>query len=199
MPELSLIHRIRRGEWVDHILKIAQILVAIVALLGIAGWLTLNPFLLLSFIFSQPLIVLALILFIVAAIFFQRAMVLERFDAGEVIYERGTHPRFVYLIKSGEVDAVLKFANGKEQTIASFGPGRYLGFAALAEHIPHKFTARARTAAQILRIRPSDFVSLFAEIPELKSHIPALIKEIEDAIDKYAPELKGTSPKFKCD
>src|SRR5579885_3243562 len=180
MPELSLIHRIRRGEWVDHILKIAQILVAIVALLGIAGWLT-------------------LILFIVAAIFFQRAMVLERFDAGEVIYERGTHPRFVYLIKSGEVDAVLKFANGKEQTIASFGPGRYLGFAALAEHIPHKFTARARTAAQILRIRPSDFVSLFAEIPELKSHIPALIKEIEDAIDKYAPELKGTSPKFKCD
>src|SRR5579885_3455453 len=192
MPELSLIHRIRRGEWVDHILKIAQILVAIVALLGIAGWLTLNPFLLLSFIFSQPLIVLALILFIVAAIFFQRAVVLERFDAGEVIYERGTHPRFVYLIKSGEVDAVLKFANGKEQTIASFGPGRYLGFAALAEHIPHKFTARARTAAQILRIRPSDFVSLFADIPEL-------IKEIEDAIDKYAPELKGTSPKFKCD
>jgi len=42
----------------------------------------------------------------------------------------------------------------------------------------------------VVRIRASDFVSIFAEIPEVRSQIPVLRKKILDAVTKFAPELR---------
>jgi hypothetical protein len=197
MPEIELIHDIERGEWIDHLITVAQVVVAIVVLLGIIGWLTVNPFLLLSFIFSQPLIVIGLILFIVAAIFFERPMVREEFDAGEVVFEQGTPSYSIYLVKSGRVDLVAKNAKGEEKTVASFGPGRYVGFAALIKGAPHKFTAKAQVASTVVRIRPTEFIELFSEIPELKAQVPVLEREINEALEQFAPELIGTPSPFR--
>jgi hypothetical protein len=191
MARLPLLHKIRRGDWVENVVTVSQILVAFVALLGIIGWLMLNPFLLLSFIFAQPLMVLGLVLFIFAAVFFERSMVSEEFDPGQVIYRQGSKARVIHLVKSGTVDAVVRRGDGKEQMIMSFGAGHYIGVAALVPGITHKFTARARTEVEIVRILPGDFIKMFSQIPELRSRISDLLNEIDNTIEIFAPELKG--------
>ncbi len=196
MATMPLLHRIRRGDWVDHVITVAQISVGLVAVLGIAGWLSLNPFLLLSFIFAQPLIALGIALFIFGAFFFERAFMFEAFDPGEIIYTQGSPARSIWLIKSGTVEAVVRRSDGKQASVATFGPGQYLGYAALAPHIPHMFTAKAQTSVEIIRIRPSDFLTIFAELPEMKAQIPVLRQEIKDAIVKFAPELRDLPDEY---
>jgi Cyclic nucleotide-binding domain len=115
----------RARRLVDHVITVSQILVVAVALFGIVGWLSLKPFFLLSFIFAQPLIAVGIILFLFAAVFFQSAMILEHFDAGEISYRQGSPSRFVYLLKSGTVEATQTFADGKEPVVASFASGYY--------------------------------------------------------------------------
>jgi|SRR5271163_1242938 len=192
MARFPLLHRIRRGEWVDHVITAAQIAVGLVAVMAIAGWLTLNPFLLLSFMFAQPLIAVGIFLFIFAAFFFERATRYESFDEGEIIYQQGSMPRALWLVKSGTVEGMVAQPGGKEQTVETFGPGSYLGFAALAPHMPHKFTARAKTAVEIVRISPGDLISLFKEMRALNSEVPELLKQLDQAIDKFAPEEKAS-------
>jgi len=190
MARIPILSRIRRGDWVDNVITVAQLAVGVVAIVGIAGWLTLNPFLLLSFIFLQPLIALGIALFIFAAFFFERAFMFEAFDPGEIIYRQGSPSRSIWLIRSGSVELVVRRSDGKEASVAVLGQGEYLGFTALAPHLTHQFTARTQTATEVIRIRASDFVSIFAEIPEVRSQIPVLRKKILDAVTKFAPELR---------
>lgn len=181
---LPLLRRIRRGEWVDRMITVAQAAIGIFALLGLLGWLTLRPFLLLTFIFAQPLLGIGITLFIAAAFFFERAMTFEIFEGGEIVYRQGSPARAIYLVKSGMVDALIRSKDGREEVIATFNPGQYLGFAALPPATPHKYTARARIACELVRIRPGDFISIFSELPEVKSQIPVLQREIDQAIEK---------------
>lgn len=187
----SFFQRFRHGEWVDHLVLAAQILIVMFTLLGIAALLTLNPFLLLSFIFAQPIAVLGLVLFLIAAAFFDRAMVVEYFDPGEVIFLEGAPSRSVYLVKSGTVEGVYTGPDGEKSTIATFARGDYLGLAALAQRMPYRFTATAATPVEVLRVRPRDFATMFAEIPELKNEIPILRKKIEEAIERSALAQRG--------
>src|SRR5208282_1639370 len=189
MPGFPLLHRIRRGDWVDHFITVAQILVAAVALLGIAGCLTLNPFLLLTFIFAQPLVAIGIILFVIAGFFFDRAMLYEDFDPGEVIYAEGSPARSFYLIKSGIVEALIKRPDGKLEPVATFEAGNYVGVAAFAPNMPRQFTARAVTPVKIIRMRTRDFVAFFEEIPELREQVSIVQKKIQEAIEKLRSQF----------
>ena len=190
MSTFPLLHRIRRGDWVDHVITVAQIAVGVVAIVGIAGWLSLNPFLLLSFIFVQPLIALGIGLFIFATLFFERAFMFETFDAGEIIYTAGSPARSVYLVRSGTIEYTVRRPNGEEASVGLLGPGEYVGLLALVRDSRRRFTARAFTAAELIRIRPRDFATIFAEIPEVRAQIPATRRKILDAGERLAPELK---------
>ena len=148
MARLGFFRHFGHGAWVDHVITVSQILVVAVALLGIVGWLSLKPFFLLSFIFAQPLIAVGIVLFLFAAAFFQRAMIVEHFDAGETIFRQGSASRYVYLLKSGTVEATQTFADGKEPVVASFAPGHYFGYAGLMASTHNLVTARARPRAR---------------------------------------------------
>jgi len=195
MPTFPLLHRIWRGDWVDHIITVAQIAVVLFAIIGIAGWLSLNPFLLLTFIFAQPLVALGVALFIFAALFFERAFTFETFDPGEIIFRQDSPARSIYLVRSGTIGASIRRGNGEEVSVITVGSGEYIGFAALARD-RYRLTARAVTAAEVIRIRPRDFVTIFAEIPEVRQQFPILRQKVLDAIDRHAPELRKDVEKF---
>lgn len=57
-----------RDGWPSRLITIAEVLVGSVALLGISAWLTLNPILLLLFLFGQPLLLVGVSLFVAAAL-----------------------------------------------------------------------------------------------------------------------------------
>jgi CRP-like cAMP-binding protein len=160
-----------------------------VALFGIVGWLSLKPFFLLSFIFAQPPIAVGIILFLFAAVFFQSAMILEHFDAGEISYRQGSPSRFVYLLKSGTVEATQTFADGKEPVVGQLRVGVLFGYAGLMSSTRNIVTARAVTESGVVRIRPTDFLKMFAEIPELKSQRTELQGKIKAAYEKFGSPL----------
>lgn len=55
-------------RWARRLITAAEVLVGGVAVLGIGAWLTLNPILLLLFLFSQPLLLLGVCLFAAGAL-----------------------------------------------------------------------------------------------------------------------------------
>ena len=103
---MASIAEIVRGDWPARLLWAAQVCIGVVALFGLAAVITLNPFLLLGYAAVQGLIIFGIILFIIVAVLSQRAMVLEEFGPGEVIFHEGDPGRHVYVIKSGTVEVV---------------------------------------------------------------------------------------------
>ena len=185
MAKPRIFRYIANGPWVEHVITVSQILVVAFALLGIVGWLSLKPFFLLSFIFAQPLVAIGIVLFLFAAVFFERAMIVEHFGAGEIIFRQGSPSRYVYLVKSGTVEATQTFADGKEPIVASFAPGYYFGYAGLMSSTHNIATARAATESEIVKIRARDFLTMFAEIPELKAQWKELQKKIKAANERF--------------
>jgi hypothetical protein len=57
-----------RRAWPSRMITTAQTIIGAVALLGVAAWVTLNPILLLLFLFAQPALLVGIALFVVAAL-----------------------------------------------------------------------------------------------------------------------------------
>jgi len=160
-----------RGDWPARLLTTAQVLIGAVAIAGIAAVATLNPYLLLGFAAVQGLIVVGVILFVVVAVLSQRAMVLEEFYAGQVIFQEGDPGRHVYVIKSGTVEVVAKGPDGGVEVVDRLGPGDHFGdLALLRRNLPRRSTVRSVTEAQIFRVSPNAFVQLYANLPEMREY-----------------------------
>jgi hypothetical protein len=169
---MASIAEIVRGDWPARLLWTAQVCIGIVALSGLAAVITLNPFLLLSYAAVQGLIIVGIILFIIVAVLSQRAMVLEEFIAGEVIFHEGDPGRHVYVIKSGTVEVVANRPDGSTEVTDRLGPGDHFGdIALLRRNLPHHSTVRTVTDAHIFRISPGSFVQLYTNLPELREYL----------------------------
>lgn len=169
MPSIA---EIIRGDWPARLLTVAQILIGAVALLGIAMVATLNPYLLLGYGALQVVIVVGIILFVIVATLSQRAMVLEEFYAGQVIFREGDPGRHMYVIKSGTVEVVVKRPDGSDEVIDRLGPGDHFGdVALLRRNLPYHSTVRTVTPANIFRLSPTGFAQLYANLPELREFL----------------------------
>jgi hypothetical protein len=161
-----------RGDWPARLLTLAQILIAIVAIIGIAAVLTLNTYLLLGFAAVQVLIVVGVVLFVIVAMLAQRGMVLERFGPGEIIFKEGDPGRNIFVIKSGTVEVVTSRPDGSNEVADRLGPGDHFGdVALLRRNLPHRFTVQTATEAQIFRISPGTFVQLYSNLPEFREYL----------------------------
>ncbi|HEY2105854.1 MAG TPA: cyclic nucleotide-binding domain-containing protein [Candidatus Binataceae bacterium] len=161
-----------RGDWPARLLAAAQLLIGLVAVMGIAAVATLNPYLLLGFGAVQALIVVGVILFVIVAMRSQRAMVLEEFYAGQVIFQEGDPGRHVYVIKSGTVEVVAKRSGDSVEVVDRLGPGDHFGdLALLRRNLPHHATVRTVTDAHIFRISPGGFAQLYANLPEFREYL----------------------------
>jgi hypothetical protein len=161
-----------RGDWPARLLAGAQLVIGFVALVGIAAVATLNPYLLLGFAAVQALIVIGIILFMIVAMLSQRAMVLEEFIAGQVIFRQGDPGRHVYVIKSGTVEVANEQPDGASEVVDRLGPGDHFGDVALLRHnLPRNSTVRTVTDAHIFRISPGSFAQLYANLPEFREYL----------------------------
>jgi hypothetical protein len=168
---MAPIGEIIRGDWPARMLWAAQLCMALVALSGIAAVVTLNPFLLLGYGAIQGLIILGIVLFVVVAVISQRAMVLEEFSAADIIFHEGDPGRHVYVVKSGTLEVLSNRPDGSAEVVDRLGPGDHFGdIALLRRNLPRRFTVRAVTDAHVFRISPGSFVTLYANLPELREY-----------------------------
>lgn len=161
---------LRTGDWRSKLIGLAQIATGLVAAVGIAGMVTLHPFWLLGFTAVQGLLVLGVVLFVIVAIFAQRALVPETYDAGEVIFEEGQPGRDVYVIGSGTVEVLKKGAAGAPEMIKRLGPGEHFGEMALLGNVPRNATIRAVSDVEVYKIGRSGFAALYTTLPGVKEH-----------------------------
>ncbi|HVN64125.1 MAG TPA: cyclic nucleotide-binding domain-containing protein [Candidatus Binataceae bacterium] len=149
-----------KGNWPARLLLVVQVLAGSVALIALLATLTLNPFLLLGFVFLQFLLPVAAVLAVVLGILAMRAVIVEEFQPGETIYRQGRAASHVFVVKRGTVELLVKQPDGSTQKLAEFGEGDHFGSAAVFGGARRVGTARAKTECEIYRIRPSQFFAL---------------------------------------
>ena len=143
----------------------------VTAIVTMLAGVTLNPFPLLGLAAIQVLLLAGIGLFLLVALVSQRAMVLEKFAPGEVIFHQGAPGRHVYVIKSGKVDILERRPDGGEELVDRLGPGDHFGDLALIRRsLPRQATVRAVTDVKVFRINPGEFVELYTSLPELREY-----------------------------
>jgi CRP-like cAMP-binding protein len=170
------------GYWQAKLLALSQICVGLVALLGVLSMATRRPILMLAFAATQGLLVLGIVLFAVVAATAQRAMIRERYAAGDVIIREGDPRRDVYVISSGRVEIVTRRPDGGEDVEARLGVGEHFGEAALLGRGAYPRTIRAVTPVVVMRMTPDAFLSLCASLPGFK-------EQFKDVMEAHLREL----------
>ena len=153
-----------RGDWRGKLIGVSQIFVGVVALLGFLAFTTKHPLLLLGFAFALPAMVVGIVIFLIVAVFAQRALVEEEFGAGEVIFNEGEVGRHVYVIKSGRVEVVRKKKGGGPDVMSVLGPGAHFGELALLGKTPRTATIRTVEDTVVYKMNRSQFAGLYTSL-----------------------------------
>jgi putative ABC transport system ATP-binding protein len=85
------------------------------------------------------------------------APVAVRYIAGETIFRQGDRSDLVYTIDAGEVDVVRVLADGREEHLATVGPGHYVGELGPMLGFPRSATVRARTDVRMTAFGVREF------------------------------------------
>lgn len=171
----KVVRGVKRGDWRSRLIGVAQIAIGIVALLGLATMVIRGPLFLLAFAAAQGLIFVAIVLFIIVAIFSQRTLVLEEFGTGEEIVRQGDVGRDVYIIKTGTVEVVMRRPDGTEERVKCLGPGDHFGEMALLRKTRRNATVRALTPVEVFSMSPANFFSLYTHFPALREQIDKIM------------------------
>ena len=173
----KVVRGVRRGQWRSRLITLSQVSVGIVALLGLATMLTLNPLFLLAFAASQGLLLIGVFLFAVVAVFSQRTLVLEEFGPGEVIVREGDPGRDVYIIKAGTVDVLKQRPDGSQEVVKQLGAGDHFGEMALLRGAKRNATVRTATPVEVFSMSPGNFFSLYTYFPGLREQIDKIMQD----------------------
>jgi CRP/FNR family cyclic AMP-dependent transcriptional regulator len=92
--------------------------------------------------------------------FFDGAIPRQSFAAGSTIFSAGDPGSFMYIVKKGQVDILIK---GK--VVETLGPEQFFGEMALVEHTVRSGTAVARTDCQLAPINESQFLFMVQKTP----------------------------------
>ena len=156
--------RIVRGDWRSKLIMASQIVVGLVALTGFLAFTTKHPLLLLAFAFSVPAMLLGIVLFLIVAVFAQRALVQEEFGAGEIVFNEGEEGRHVYVIKSGRVEVIRKKKGGGVDVMTTLGPGAHFGEMALLGKTPRNATIRTLEDTVVYKMGRGHFAALYTSL-----------------------------------
>ncbi|HET7425496.1 MAG TPA: cyclic nucleotide-binding domain-containing protein, partial [Gemmatimonadales bacterium] len=84
-----------------------------------------------------------------------------RIRAGEYLLLEGQEPAFFGLLE-GRID-VLKMLSGRDQRLATYGPGDYFGEVPLLLGAPAIASLRAIEPARLMRLDRTDFLEMIAQ------------------------------------
>jgi Cyclic nucleotide-binding domain len=183
--ERELIRDVGSGDWTVRATFVAQILIAVVAVVGVAAWATLRPIFILTFLFLEPLLVVGMILFVVAAFFSEKSLLSEKFKAGATVIRQGSPAEYMYVVRTGELHGEGR--DGDFHYEQDFKPGECFGMTAMVAKQVYRLTVTARTDAVLYRIDPADLPSVIANAPYIE-------KSLEGILDTRLGDLVGRDP-----
>ena len=124
----------------------------------------------------------------------KRDEALRRFDAGQMIHQRGEDPKGFWLIESGSVAVGQYLASGDFRGVALLGRGDSWGELALFAARPRVVDAVARTACELRHIRASRFeAALQADPASMRSLLGALSRQLHETLEIVAAIRRGSA------
>jgi len=95
-------------------------------------------------------------------------------ETGEVLAERDSRQEVLYLLASGEVEALLDLGDGRPIQLRSFGTGDIFGDRALLEHQPWPATYRACGPSRLFRLDAEGLAEALQGNPDPRQFLDAL-------------------------
>jgi CRP-like cAMP-binding protein len=109
------------------------------------------------------------------------AAVEQHYEAGQEIVRQGDTGVGAFIIRSGKVD-VVQDRGGKEQKLATLGPGDVFGEMALLDEFPRSATARAVEPTTAFGIQRWHFRGILESHPQIAlALLPMLTRRIRNA------------------
>lgn len=90
------------------------------------------------------------------------------FAQGQLIFQQGDVGDHFYLIARGQVEVLVRNAQGVDQKIDNMGDGDYFGETALLQDAPRNATIRTVTDSLLLILPKPTFLALLDELPALR-------------------------------
>jgi CRP/FNR family cyclic AMP-dependent transcriptional regulator len=84
----------------------------------------------------------------------------RHYEPGEVVFREGQTGAGMYIIKHGEVDIVLRMADGSEKPLVTLRDRQFFGELALMEAAPRSATSVVRKRTDLLGLCQPDLTSL---------------------------------------
>jgi CRP/FNR family transcriptional regulator len=89
------------------------------------------------------------------------------FRGGEVVFREGDDSDTCYIVRSGHARAVREHGDGRQITLATFGPGDFFGELAMFDDERRSATVEAVDALDVLGIPGVDMRALLSRHPEI--------------------------------
>jgi CRP/FNR family transcriptional regulator, cyclic AMP receptor protein len=111
----------------------------------------------------------------------------RRFSAHEVVFREGDDSDTCYVVRSGHARAVREHGDGRQLTLATFGPGDIFGELAMFEDERRSATVEAVDALDCVAILGADFRGLLRRHPDMAVKLViALGRRLRDANERLA-------------
>jgi CRP-like cAMP-binding protein len=119
---------------------------------------------------------------------------LRRFDAGQIIQQRGERATGFWLISTGSVAVGQYLRDGEFRAVAVLGPGDSWGELAMFADRPRVVDAVARSACSLRFIREEAFESALENDPKaMRSLLGALSVQLQEILDITAGIRSGSA------
>ena len=110
----------------------------------------------------------------------------KEYETGDVIFRQGDTGNCMYVIQSGEVEALAE-SDGKELKLRTMGANEFFGEMALFEQAQRTATIRATKPTRLLTIDKKNFLGGIHEDPSLAFRIvETMSHRIRDLTDRLA-------------
>lgn len=107
-----------------------------------------------------------------------------RLPPGHVVLEQGEENHGFFIVRSGELEVLLRTPGGGERHLSMLAAGEVFGETALLNHSPATATVRTRTAVDLLNLTATDFYDL------LGSELAAPLNQIQSRRAKERDRLR---------
>lgn len=91
----------------------------------------------------------------------------RRYAAGEVVFREGDESSTCYVVRSGHARAIREHRDGRQITLATFGPGDIFGELAMFDDERRSATVEATEPTEAIAILAGDMRRLLREHPEI--------------------------------
>jgi CRP-like cAMP-binding protein len=109
------------------------------------------------------------------------------FRGGEVVFREGDDSDTCYVVRAGHARAIREHADGRQITLATFGPGEIFGELAMFDDELRSATVEATEELAALAILGSDMRRLMREHPEIAVKLAvALVRRLRQANERLA-------------